>query len=707
MLTPPCVLGYAQSGAASASLAVFDSSSGTFQSTYTPPPAVTSPTATTLAGPTQTGAGGSPSGTNAPGSAEFPQPSHTGGGHPSGTGNGNGNGGDPSATGAAGTSHATAIAVGTVFGVLALVVGAVGASWYIRRRHSQQRFHLLGESGDEESPHGPGPIPVAGMAGYREKGLPLTPVVRTVRDRLSRVVPGMAMQQDAQERRDMLADEDTREFDGWYHVRDPSTGQESQSSRRRPTLEKVYDSLASLRSVGGAMLDYAAGAAVGAAAVAGARGTKSREASASSKGTMLDDVLWSEKRGSYNPYTDDLGTTRYAAPSLNASRPRGGRQASSYSYVDPFEDAYEVESLNYDPEVLYRDEDDDKDRGYPSLLDPPPPTRLQTMRSPGMLDVTRLTPVSERSSVPTLTDPASTSESSLSILPSPLVASSGHNSSSSSHEPPQSPRRPSSIIDANPSSSYVKRSNSWWTRFAKTPLLDRRSSSASRTPRPLDFRDPNPPPRLVPIEESQHSMSPDSPEGRRRTGSSGAGHAQRFSTHHHGRSASSLQTAQTANSEQLERVAQTMQIVRKEGSTASSAASAVPSREGSGGTVGELGDLAARAPQETVLGSPSRADALVMSPTHMTREEQASTSTLGELPPRVRPPPPERRASKVAERVQAYERRMSLQESPSPPRRTPPAVPPRNRLSSTYGLAPKPSLYVANPDHRHKASDDS
>ena len=59
------------------------------------------------------------------------------------------------------------------------------------------------------------------------------------------------------------------------------------------------------------------------------------------------------------------------------------------------------------------------------------------------------------------------------------------------------------------------------------------------------------------------------------------------------------------------------------------------------------------------------------------------------------------------ERVQAYERRMSMQQEPTSPKRSPPLVPPRNRLSSTYGLAPKASLYVANPDHRQKGSDDS
>ena len=119
---------------------------------------------------------------------------------------------------------------------------------------------------------------------------------------------------------------------------------------------------------------------------AGARGLKSREPSTSTKGS-----IWrgNEKMGSYDPYSDNANLI-YQAPSSVASRPRGGRQQSSYTYVDPFED-YEVESLKFDPEVAYRDEPDDEDdvKGYPILHDPPPRTKLQ---SPATFDLTRLTP---------------------------------------------------------------------------------------------------------------------------------------------------------------------------------------------------------------------------------------------------------------------------------------------------------------------------
>ncbi|THH00363.1 hypothetical protein EW026_g2149 [Hermanssonia centrifuga] len=655
--------GYAENGGASAALEVFDVTSGTFVTSYTPPAAVTSPTATTLPLPSQTNSGLNPSSTGPPsyGSAEIPYPS----GRPGqgGGGGGNGNGQNGQGNGSGNGSSASG-----------------GTAWYVRRRQSSQEsfHHLLDESDDGGSPR-LGPIlPVAGAVGYREKGLPLPPV----------------------ERRDMLAEEDTRHFDeDWYRVRrDPSSGQSSwTTSRQRPALEKVYDSLVSLRSAGGAMLDYATGAAV-----AGARSLKSKDASTGSRSTA-----WQEKDGAYDPFGDDLGLIRYGPPSL-----AGRRQTSSHTYTDPFED-YEVESLELDPDVLYRDEPEDPHEP-PWLLDPPPRpnSKLQTLLPRATLDLSRLTPVSEQPSFGTMTDPSSNSDSSHGAIPNTFVISQA-NSSSSSQEP-QSPRRPSSILDVNtPSTPPMRRSNSWWTRFARTPLLDRRSSDSSRAQRPLDFRDPNPPPRLVPIEESTHSNSPDSPK--RKTGSSGS-HYKIYSSHQHGRSASSLQTARTANSENLDRLGQTMQIVQK-GSTMRSNHSADPSLTSTNSTREYSPERREASPpqaQSSAGGKPlsivasslsgDSAEMLVMSPGEITTEEYSKKRASPPPQHPKRPLPPERTSSGsiVAARIQAYERRMSQQEEPL---KSPPPVPvrARNRATSTYGLAPKPSLFVANPDRKRSS----
>ncbi|KAI0342704.1 hypothetical protein BDW22DRAFT_136997 [Trametopsis cervina] len=683
--------GYAPNGPASASLDIFDTVSRTFLTTYTPP--ATSP-------PSTTGSPGQSTGTSTSspplGSGEYPfptDPPKSGGGGGGGNGNGNGGGGngngdDPSnPSGASDTSkHGTVIALSTVFGVLGLVVATTAATWYLRRQRSRTSFHQLDGSGDEESPISGGPVLIAGA---HEKG-GTAPIVRNVRDRLSKIVPGITPTQ-VQGRRDMLADEDTREFGSWIGVsRDPSSGQSSRTSTHRPTLDRLYDSLASLRSAGGAMLGYATSAA-------GGRGLKSRESSTSTRAGAWQSR---EKKGSYDPYSDNVGLI-YDAPSLAASHPRGGRQQSSYTYLDPFED-YDIESLKFDPQAAYRDESDEEDvvKGYPILHDPPPRTKLQ---SPATLDLTRLTPGSEHSLIQSLSVPSSGSETSLSVT---APHSPFQTSSNGSHDPqsPASGRRPSSIIDANPSiSQNMRRSNTWWGRFSKTPLLERaRSNSSTASTRPIDFRDPNPPPRLVTIEESMHSNSPDSPTSKKRTNSSG--NNQMYA--HHRRSQSSLQTAKTADSETLDRLANTMQIVQK-----GSSSSKGPSRSTSGGDEDQLLNRTPSPPLHTqpTTGRPlsiissNQSQGLddtqfVQSPGEMTHEE--SWKPLGDLAsPPARPlPARQSSSSKVAEQIAAYERRMSQHEDPAALRRT---------RHSAYGLAPKPSLFVANPDHTHGSSSDS
>ncbi|KAI0091033.1 hypothetical protein BDY19DRAFT_933279 [Irpex rosettiformis] len=699
--------GYAQNGPASASFDVFDASSGNFLSTYNPPSVVASPTL----GPTGQPTGVSPTQVP-PGSGEYPSPTSSpgngsGGNNGSGSHNGNGSGGDNGGnsgnpndpSGASDSGHRDKIiALSAIFGVLGLMVVTTGAAWYLRKQHSPSSFQVLRASGDEESPGSRRPVPMAGM--YEPGGA--MPIVRTVRDKLSKVVPGIAPTQ-TQGRRDMLADEDTREFGSWYAVRrDTSSVQSSVASSRRPAFDRLYDSLVSLRSAGGAMLGYAADAA-------GARSLKSREASTSAKGS-----IWhrNEKSSSYDPYSDQTNLI-YQTPSLAASLPRGGRQQSSYTCVDPFED-YDVDSFKFAPEVVYHDESDEDDlKGYPALRDPPPHPKL---RSPATLDLTRVNPQSENNSFATLSIPSFNSDSTSTGtgLHSPLFAT----SSNSSQEPhsPASARHPSSIIDANPSiGQKLRRSNTWWARFSKTPLLERaRSNSSSNSTRPIDFRDPNPPPRLLTIEESMNSNSPDSPEGKRRNTS--GEHRQMYSQIHHGRSQSSLQTSKTADSETLERMANTMQIVQK-----GSSSSKGPSRDTSGRDDEHSIDDAflvllhippplSDRPLSIISGSPAtdtgEEPSFVQSPTQMSREELSHKPlALGDVVSPRRPSPAKRpSSSKVAEQVAAYERRMSQSLENDQGRSLPP---PRRTRNSAYGLAPKASLFVANPDHRLGSSGDS
>ncbi|KAI0368781.1 hypothetical protein BV20DRAFT_947563 [Pilatotrama ljubarskyi] len=700
--------GYAQSAPVNASLLLFDAAKGTFGSTYTPPAAVTSPTSNTIPGPTATGSGSgqSPSGTagdpagtrggSTPSSTGQPGSSGNGGGK-SGDGDGNGNGttpgGDPQ--GASSKSHATAVALGVVFGVLGLLAGGA-AAYYLstRRRATHDRFHLLGPSDDDESPHLGPVIPVAGAGGAREKGLP---VVQTVKEKLGGLVPGRTTRQP--QRRDMLADEDTRVFDepGWYQVRrDGSVGSWS-TGRGRPTLgDVVQGSLTSLRNVGGAMLAYASGT----------RNSKNREPSGASSVTYWE-------KDSYEPFSDKAALVGLAHAPQAASRPKGGRKASYTSqwsyYEDPFAD-YDVESFKMPGDDEY--DSDPVELGLaPSLDDPPPRPYLYTRVAPATYDVTRLSPLSEKPSLLTVSDPAASSDSSHGNSPLNTTSSSAEHTRSSG-DTPRSPRRPSSIIDANPPiMRTMRRSDTWWSKFAKTPLLDRLSSDSSRAQRPLDFRDPNPPPRsLVPIKETSNSLSPEDPPSKR-----GSRHDPMYASVHHGRSATSLQTSKTADSEVIEKMGRTMDIVQK-GTVSSHASTASTDSGTSADTYGHAQSPSAAADHE--LGAlsvsiPERADVslrpedatptelnLVQSPTAMTAAQAARSSAVDEETRRPSPPGRFTPGTSVAARVAALE-----QQSRSPPLSPPPPSRPRKSRSSVYGLAPKPSLFVANPDRRTASGD--
>jgi len=442
------------------------------------------------------------------------------------------------------------------------------------------------------------------------------------------------------------------------------------------------------------MLDYAAVAA-------GTRSTR-KEASVNSRASALR-----EKEPS-DPFTDNWGLVRAVPLPTQASRPRGGKQASSYSYTDPFED-YDVESLKSDKDSppIYHDHDD-PERGYVSLGDPPPRPYLHSVLHPATIDLTRLTPVTEVTSLDTLTQGTPStetpSESSHTMPITPFGTTSG--TSHTSHDTPRSPpRRPISFIDANtPPAVPMLRSNSWWARFSKTPLLDRRSSDVSRKSQPLDFRDPNPlPSRLNRIEEA--SMSPETPKR-------GSGHSQVYSTHFHGRSASSLQTSRTADSEMIEKMGRTMDIVRRASTrtTQSNSGNAEPidthQRRISIDTHSDLGSslleedhLMVQSPEDLNAVHLASLPALIPSP--------PVPATIP-APPRTSPPSSPKRISPggtVASRVQAIERRLSSPIEP-PPVQSPAPARPRNR-PSLYDVVPKPSLFIANPDKKRSSSGDS
>lgn len=550
--------GFGSNGPAPAALQVYDISYSAWQASYTPIPTYT---ASTLPPATQTGTagGGSPTGSTYP-----PGQSPTGTGTRSGypgqpTQSGSGGGGDGQTQDGqdSSSSRTLPIVLGTLFGALGLLAAGAVAAYYVRRHRQQtgDAFHLIGGDGgdDEESAHLEGGriLPArmvdstaGASAGWLAGG----------KKALVRFGRSTGLVAHSAERRDMLADEDTRDFGrislyNWGRQPSSTSTATFQSGwAERPKLGGLFQgSWASLRSLGGAMFD-----------AAGARAGSSREASGSSKAT----TAWYEKdQLLYEPFSE---TSLMRAGDPVPTRPRASRQPSttsvwSYtSYHDPFEDG----GSEGHHDVASDEGQDEKEES--TLLSRPPNLSLQTVVPKRFAAGHSLSPVTEVTSRTSMSNSLS-SHSQEGAVASPYTTLGRSSLSSQEYTPRSPPPRTISMIDAHPRPSEpLRRSDSWWARFAKTSFLDRRHSDPSKSSRaPLEFRDPQPPPRLVTIEESPQSVSksPESPESLKNR----RGHNLTYSSQH-ARSMSSLQTAKTADSEALERMAATVDVVQRIGS---------------------------------------------------------------------------------------------------------------------------------------------
>jgi hypothetical protein len=708
-------IGYGNSAPADPAVQVYNVGSSSFQPTFSPmtaPPAHTtlppdpSHPITNPPGSSQTYTNGSPSGRSSSGRSGQGSSTSPKTGTPSSTGTGGGkdgpgNNGNP--FGGSGTNK-TAIAIGTVFGVLGFATGVAFVLWYLRRRHTRSghAFDPLGDD-EEESPHS---ITAVRLGGTRETGPRILAVPLGL---LGMIGLGPSRRHSNRSRRDILADED-RSFQ-WIGVsREGSGGRSSFGSRSarssiRGLSNAITGGLASIRN-----LTRGASSA-----------PRSREASTN----------W-EKMGG-DPFSPEVALmaerlTRDQLP----ERSRDG-SGPTQPYTDPFADR----DTSWDPLHLYDSEPEaepshaSEKREHPSTE-----TKPLTIRTalPPSADFVPLSPLVEQASQNSLSNSSSSHHTK-----SDQYAGSG-SSQGAVHSP-----RPSSILDPNPPQSQpIRRSDSWWSRFAKAPLLERRGTeSSTRNGGFIDIRDPNPPPRLLSIEESAHSRGPSygTAEARpRRNLSVGANRTRartptrRPSFYHetiHGRSASSLQTA---NTEILERVGGTMDIVQRDGTLDSQYTSLAGLEDEFGVGSGGSGSGS---------GSPSRALLVRGEPSyHSTRTASSSVSAsietstiqsplrsaagsptdgfthrpISSLPPseevaaglvaeHAGGPP---RSPGVAERVRAFERRMSRESAPPPSptntRRTeerltpPPAALTAARPAVRYGLVPRPSLFVANPD---------
>ncbi|KAF8656223.1 hypothetical protein AX16_002659 [Volvariella volvacea WC 439] len=625
--------GYENDAAAPASLIIYDWSDNSFVSAYNPPPPPPTPSHT-IPTPTQTGGHESSPGSG-PGAPHTNQPS---GVNPTNSPSDNPNQPTPTDSPAS-SSPTTAIALGTVFGILALLVGGAMTVYYVRRRRSQSRQAFAPLYGPDnpgdgtDSLHLGGEIPTVG--GYHTSG----PGALLYSLGFTGVLGGIRTER---ERRDMLADEDTREFGEWHPHRRGGTDNSSWSW--------------SWKSI-----------------VAPQRPSRTPSSNASRMNTF-------EEKG--NPFADDASLLRdedivLAAVSTNEKSghhnyPSYASRTSRASYADPFADP-----ISSGPEHLLRNVEQP-----PDLSTPPPPRLLPPI-------ITTDTPYKELTPGPANLDVSTgatsqndgpSSQSSRETL-SPFGSSSAV-SSSTSQDHRQSILPTASLLNPSPpGSQFIKRSDTWWGKFAKSSFLDRRSSDGSRrSPKFLDIRDPNPPPALlVAIEESVAA------ERSNKTSESDAVNVTDGRPYGpHGISMTSFQTSGTADTEFIERIAGTMDVVQR-------------AMDRDARRTGSTLSVETRSFEQ----DPDQ------SSHHQSSQSAFEDSPVPKPPPSAYPSRSLPRPGAVAARVQAFERRFSQDQeqiiSPTSPiyRQT------RRQTKDhevNYGLIPKPNLFITNPDRRSTSS---
>lgn len=230
----------------------------------------------------------------------------------------------------------------------------------------------------------------------------------------------------------------------------------------------------------------------------------------------------------------------------------------------------------------------------------------------------------------------------------------------------------------------------------------------------MEFRDPNPAPKLSAIHEASLSTS-ESPESADRARDA----LGLYLAAGMGKSFTSLKTSRTADSETIERLAGNVAVMQRERTEASgdysSAGVRTPEASGtwsyttnephrhlnsSGGSILDITDKPfIQSPVEGVVELPSTvesANSARSSPTKRVSEyDEWKTKSLRRLS----------QGGAVAARVASYEERITS-ESPTEPISPTTNVGTDDRrrrtLSVKYGLIQRPELFIANPDH-HKA----
>ena len=605
------------------------------------------------------------------------------------------------------SSRKRAVAIGATFGAFAFLVILSGTAYYFRRRQQGQgdvRFIALGgdERGDgADSPHFDGEIPAVNT-----RGNPVGSVHGGNRGLLSSLgfsgavsaATKMRNVGNTYQRRDMLDDEDTRSFGEWY------------ASRGGDGTEGSSWSLMSI--LGGGTRLASRNASTGSRGTnTGGRNTPRREKSdAFGDGTSL---LRDEGTGSMEVFTTS-GPTR---PRANGHLMNQASSKSGLSYKDPFSDPIQEERRQ-------RSDASDPFLGEEEIEDP---LRL-SVRHVSVLPSIMTPPLSQRGhTLSPLSEHTLTSHHTPTI-PESSTATLSHAHSSETETTPFGTSR-TSVDPFPPSSSIIgtvyndmRRTDSWWTRFTRTTLLDRRLSDASRKSAAsggrFEIRDPKPPPRLDAIAEIVR-LGSGSPQQR---GPTGRAVSVVYETGH-GKSMSSLRTA---DSEAIERMAGTMDVFQRMKTRSNSNRTTGSINSTGGVSIDTLGSSVDAGPHNFVsrdgttsqgilpddlpmfsspveilpLQAPGGYDPPLLSTPSSPREGpiRPITSPSPLLLKSTTPTSPS--SPNVVDRIHAFENRMSLEKSSSPPF-TNTKYQKKKRVTMDYGLVPRASLFVANPDSHH------
>ncbi|KAF8442444.1 hypothetical protein L210DRAFT_3536619 [Boletus edulis BED1] len=630
VLASGCVLfcfGYGSSSPASASLFIYDPTTSSMVTSYAAP-SPGSMSATPSYGPWPTQTGWTPNSKGGTGAPVNPTgaPSHVSG---------------PSSSS---SQHTAAIALGTTFGVLGLVVGGLATVYYMRRVRNRDRRTTgifvplaadpeLSSSGGSVSGVAPEAAHFEGQINERVRGDMIT-------DILAHLGITKFRSSAAQPRRDMFADEDARSF-GWV-------GHSSTVQRQGSEGTSVW----SFRSVGalvrGVIGSEPSGSGVNQGGHEWEKIDHHREEG--QEGLIHQGSLHSHYSSHPTHRKDDSGsfwTQIMNQPVLRSN----GTDNSEQTALAPSDSVWPFSARSHTLSPL-------REVSHVSLSDafnslPSLQERSQGQTTHSHADKPALPP-------PPNTPPTPHSPTASRTSDPHLITS-----------VPQCSTISGSILSRSQSMS---RPDSWWSRLTKPPLLDRRASIT--TSKPVDFRDPIPAPPFIMSEETKKS-SPTLAHSNDTLSDSPA---------EHGRSLSSAHTGRTANTASVEHLGGIYDVVQRLASDGSSSRRA-PSLGSAEITEQGMLTIDNPAPSEISMSSglphvdPPRSTLVPVDPA-VSLDMEMPFQPLE--PSKLNPASPQKGQTPIPRNTRRRE------EAPS-----------RSRPTIQYGVAPRASLFIANPDLRH------